>query len=293
MTELVKPGGVDVDVSGVSSDVALVTLWLDRDRSDATRRAYAADAEWWLARLPPLRELRLEDVRQARAELTGQPSTQARRIAALRSLLRFGHELEYLPRNVGALLTQPKAPRRLAERMLGVEELGALLNAANARGGRDRAIVLTLYYSAARVAEVAGLTWDRVHREETAGKPDGASLTVHGKGGLTRSVWVPEVVWIALSAIAPEPREGHVFRARAGTPLDVRDFRRRLTLAARDAGLGKVSPHWLRHTAATLALRAGCPLHEVSADLGHASIATTGRYLHARKSSGLARFLQS
>ena len=43
-----------------------------------------------------------------------------------------------------------------------------------------------------------------------------------------------------------------------------------------------MSPHWLRHAHATHALERGAPIHLVAATLGHASVATTGKYLHAR-----------
>ena len=52
--------------------------------------------------------------------------------------------------------------------------------------------------------------------------------------------------------------------------------------AAERAGLElAVSPHWLRHSHATHALERGAPIHLVQATLGHASVATTGRYLRA------------
>ena len=52
-----------------------------------------------------------------------------------------------------------------------------------------------------------------------------------------------------------------------------------------------MSPHWLRHAHATHALERGAPIHIVQANLGHASVATTGRYLHARPTDSSARYL--
>jgi site-specific recombinase XerD len=58
------------------------------------------------------------------------------------------------------------------------------------------------------------------------------------------------------------------------------------------AGLAeRPSPHWLRHAHATHALERGAPIHLVQATLGHASVATTGRYLHARPTDSSARYL--
>jgi integrase len=67
---------------------------------------------------------------------------------------------------------------------------------------------------------------------------------------------------------------------------------RAVDAAAKRAGLrAGVSPHWLRHAHATHALERGAPIHLVQATLGHASVVTTGRYLHARPSDSSARYL--
>jgi len=52
-----------------------------------------------------------------------------------------------------------------------------------------------------------------------------------------------------------------------------------------------VSAHWLRHAHASHSLDRGAPIHLVQATLGHASVATTGKYLHARPSDSSARYL--
>ena len=51
------------------------------------------------------------------------------------------------------------------------------------------------------------------------------------------------------------------------------------------------SPHWLRHAHATHSLERGAPIHLVQATLGHATVATTSRYLHARPSQSSAEFI--
>jgi integrase/recombinase XerD len=52
-----------------------------------------------------------------------------------------------------------------------------------------------------------------------------------------------------------------------------------------------ISPHWLRHAFATHAIERGAPVHIVSQDLGHASVAPTTRYMHARPGTGAAAWL--
>ena len=118
-------------------------------------------------------------------------------------------------------------------------------------------------------------------------------MTVLGKVGKTRAVLLPAGVWHELLARrgAAGPDEP-VFRSRTGGPLDPSQVLRIVKAAARRAGIdANVSPHWLRHGHASHALDRGAPVHLVAATLGHASIATTGRYAHARPSDSSSRYL--
>src|SRR5438128_7504431 len=83
-----------------------------------------------------------------------------------------------------------------------------------------------------------------------------------------------------------------LFRSRKGGGLSHSQVLRIVRAAAQRAGIqAPVSPHWLRHAHASHALERGCPIHLVQATLGHASVATTGRYLHARPTDSSARYL--
>jgi len=68
---------------------------------------------------------------------------------------------------------------------------------------------------------------------------------------------------------------GFVFVTEFGRPAEPRNLLRTATLASRKAGLSPVGVHTLRHTYATIALLHGVPLHVVSRNLGHSSIAIT------------------
>src|ERR1700680_491265 len=84
-----------------------------------------------------------------------------------------------------------------------------------------------------------------------------------------------------------------VFASRkGGGHLDRSQVLRIVQQAARRAGIRrKVSPHWFRHAHASHAMDRGAGIHLVQATLGHASITTTGKYLHARPKDSSARFL--
>ena len=83
-----------------------------------------------------------------------------------------------------------------------------------------------------------------------------------------------------------------MFRSRKSGPLDPSQVHRIVKAAAERAGLSaEVSAHWLRHAHASHSLDRGAPIHLVQQTLGHASVATTGRYLHARPTDSSARYL--
>lgn len=116
-----------------------------------------------------------------------------------------------------------------------------------------------------------------------------------GKGGVTRSIQLPPSVWRNISQFrgAHGPPTAPVFRSRKkGGAIQPVAVLRIVRKAAARAGIDlPVSPHWLRHAHASPALDRGAPIHLVQATLGHVSINTTGRYLHARPKESSSRFL--
>src|SRR5690606_21296856 len=108
-----------------------------------------------------------------------------------------------------------------------------------------------------------------------------------------RTVLMPESVWKALMSLCGDEKDGHpVFRSRKGGHLHESQVWRIVRRAAERAGIDKnVSSHWLRHAHASHALDRGAPIHLVQATLGHSSIATTGKYLHARPTESSGSYL--
>ena len=114
-----------------------------------------------------------------------------------------------------------------------------------------------------------------------------------GKGGKTRVVLLSRTTWRALAALrGGAGTDDPVFWSRKSGALDPSAVHRVVKAAAERAGLDPaVSAHWLRHAHASHALDRGAPIHLVQATLGHASVATTGRYLHARPSESSSKYL--
>jgi len=77
-------------------------------------------------------------------------------------------------------------------------------------------------------------------------------------------------------------------------PLSSTQAWRVVKASATRAGLASApafSPHWLRHAHASHALDRGAPISLVREGLGHASLATTSRYTHARPGDGVGTYL--
>ena len=114
-----------------------------------------------------------------------------------------------------------------------------------------------------------------------------AAVRVTGKGRKERTVYLPGS-WISQLCdlhLASRSRVGsnHQFLLfnRDGAPLTPAAVRARLKVAAQRAGLERaITPHMLRHSAATQLLESGVDIRYVQRLLGHASITTTEIYTH-------------
>jgi integrase/recombinase XerD len=269
------------------SESQFLEIWL-HGRSPHTRRAYRADITRFLSGAgKPLARVTLADV-QAFADSLEKlaPASRYRTLSAVKSLLAFGHRIGYLPFDVGRALRLPGVRDRLAERILSEADVQRMLGLEP--DGRNRAILMLLYASAVRVSELCALRWRDLQASDDSGQ-----ITVFGKGNRTRSIQLPASVWKELDKLRGGAADDPVFRSRKhGAALQAVAVLRIVRRAARRAGIEvAVSPHWLRHAHASHALDRGAPIHLVQATLGHASITTTGRYLHARPKDSSSRFL--
>jgi site-specific recombinase XerD len=117
---------------------------------------------------------------------------------------------------------------------------------------------------------------------------DGSVVRIHGKGARDRIAYVTdESLRNELHQILqacrerPAPCNGVVFVNRYGAEMQPQSVRSKLRRLAKEAGLDRrVTPHMLRHTAATLLIESGVDIRFVQRLLGHSSIATTEIYTH-------------
>ena len=168
--------------------------------------------------------------------------------------------------NNPTLSLDPLPYRMQLRRVLTRQEVMQLLNVALTR--RDRALALVIMDCGLRLGEVVGLRHGDIR--------DGW-LTVYGKTG-ARQVPVSPTVAAELDAIAA----GSYLWHRDGEALSfdgVKTVYRRLFHRAEILG-PKLGPHALRHTFATMYLRAGGGVRQLQSILGHSKLETTTIYVH-------------
>ena len=114
----------------IATDEHLVNLWL-AGRPETTRRAYQADAAWFLSALQGnLRGTSVVDVLTTAQSVTGARATRARRIAAIKSLLTFASRVGYIEANLGRILRCPARLDRLHERLLDPSDVTEIVREA-------------------------------------------------------------------------------------------------------------------------------------------------------------------
>jgi len=272
------------------SDAELVTSWVDNLGSAHSQRNFAKTAGRFLEALPMgIRKATVEDVREALAQITEglSASTAQQYVLRVKSLLSYGHKLGYMDFNAGVTIkVRPdQSQARLAQRIISEVEVGLLIRAALTE--RDRVLLAVAYAGGLRVSEIVALKWADVILRD-----DKVQLSVTGKGGRARQVLLPKSVSRLLLALRGDAGANDpVFASRKKADhLAEHSVHVMVKRTAKRAGINEgVSPHWLRHAHGSHALDRGATLAEVQSTLGHANVATTSGYLHARPntSSGL------
>jgi site-specific recombinase XerD len=245
--------------------------------SDATKRAYRFDLEPFAAWLDR-RKLTLDAVdARVLADYTAElgrgrprklaPSTIARRLAAVRSLLRFTLGAARVPDAVAG----PRRPRRLPDAPK-TDEVDGLLEALVGDGPlalRNRALVELVYSAGLRSREAVDLDLADVEFDQEL-------VHVRGKGGKERTVPLGEeaALWLARYVREARPQlargaENALFLSTRGRRLDTSVLRRVVP-----------HPHRLRHAFATHLLEGGADLRVIQELLGHSSLSTTQMYSH-------------
>jgi len=304
-------------------------LALNRNASAHTVRAYDSDLTQFLDHVAAASSVKRIDLLPARLDRQAvrgfladlhkaglSRATAARKLAAVRTFLRYLRREEVIDDDPGALVATPKRDIRMPPH-LSEAEMTALLDAATvdtSLGRRDRAILELFYASGLRLSELAGLDLDDLNLSAKM-------VRVLGKGGKERIVPFNTSTAKAVRAYlndrealirgqdgrdrrqrpscpsrltTPSRRRNPLFVNYRGTRLTPRSIDRlvRRYVAASSARLG-ISPHALRHSFATHLLQRGADLRAIQELLGHARLSTTQRYTHVNAAQLLEVYRRS
>ncbi len=281
-------------------------LRYQRNASPHTVRNYASDLQQFYSFLttgpdgkdravPDLEQIDNLTIREflgALYQKSNRKASVARKLATLRSFMKFLLAQGAIRTNAAKIVASPKLDTRLPDYM-ALDAVTHLIEAPDTDaelGKRDRAILELLYGAGLRVGELVGLNLGDVSLNE-------GLVRVVGKGRKERICPFGKSAADALAAYA-RVRENLIRirtqKAREGTTaaealfLNFRGGR----LTSRSVGnivdryVGqlsqrlKVHPHTLRHTFATHMLSAGADLRAIQELLGHESLSTTQKYTH-------------
>jgi site-specific recombinase XerD len=179
--------------------------------------------------------------------------------------------------------TAPNKGRTFPAEVLTPDEAKSLIRACSSRaptGVRNRALITVMYRGGLRLGEALALRPKDVN-------PDQGTITVlHGKGDRRRTVGLdPGAMAIILRWMEKRRSLGLTGRQRLfctlqGRPLHPSYARTALHRLGERAGIEKrCHPHGLRHTMSFELMMEGVPVPVIQKQLGHASLATTERYL--------------
>ncbi len=280
-------------------------LRFQRNASPHTIRNYASDLEqfyFYLTHTPegedrPAPELEQIDnltIREflgALYQKSNKKSSVARKLATLRSFMKFLSAHEAVSANPAKNVASPKLESRLPDYMT-IEAVTNLVEAPDAGtdiGKRDRSILELLYGAGLRVGELVGLNVGDVSLDEglvrVVGKGRKERIVPFGRRAAealqaylqVRGKWLranrsPQAKSKSAEAVFLNFRGGRLTSRSVGNIVDhyVGQLAERL----------KVHPHTLRHTFATHMLSAGADLRVIQELLGHESLSTTQKYTH-------------
>jgi integrase/recombinase XerD len=269
-------------------------LQLEKSLSDNSVQAYLRDIElltqYLLENKSPKTPsgLTLKDLQQFIkwiGELGMMASSQARLISGMRAFYKYCLLENISSTDPTTLLEAPKQKRALPDTLSfeEIENMIGQIDLSKPEGGRNKAILETMYSCGLRVSEVVNLKISQLYPEvgfiRVLGKGDKERLIPIGSSAIKYITIYKKNIRVHLS-----PQKGSediLFLNNRGHQLSRVMIFYIIKDLARKAGIKKtVSPHTFRHSFATHLVEGGADLRAVQEMLGHASITTTEIYTH-------------
>jgi integrase/recombinase XerD len=269
-------------------------LQLERSLSDNSVEAYLRDIDKLTQYLQATGTLKnpdtveLKDLQQFLQWIGGlglNAASQSRILSGIRSFYKYCFIEQIIRKDPTTLLESPKLKRALPD-VLSFDEIESIIGCidlSKPEGGRNKAILETLYSCGLRVSEVVNLRISCLYL-------DVGYIRVIGKGDKERLVPIGDAATKYIRIYQQEIRihvpvkpgnEDVLFLNRRGSKLTRVMIFLFLRDLVRQAGITKkISPHTFRHSFATHLVEGGADLRAVQEMLGHESITTTEIYTH-------------
>ena len=269
-------------------------LQLERSLADNSVQAYGRDMEiftQWLQekdlKKSP-KEIVLKDLQQFLKWIAGMElsaRSQARIISGIKSFYKYCLLENISKINPTVLLEAPKLKKSLPD-TLHYGEIERILDAidlSTPEGGRNKAILETLYSCGLRVSEVVSLKISQLYLDigfiRVTGKGDKERLVPIGRSAIKYVNIYKNNIRVHMPV--KKGNEDFLFLNRRGSRMSRVMIFYIIKDLVRIAGIKKVvSPHTFRHSFATHLIEGGADLRAVQEMLGHESIATTEIYTH-------------
>ncbi len=269
-------------------------LQLEKSLSDNSVDAYLHDIEkltTWIQHTGQLKSpgeidlKNLESFIQWISELGMTAGSQSRIISGLRSFFKYCLLEQIITVDPATLLESPKLTRKLPD-ILSFDEIKSMIDSidlSTPEGGRNKAILETLYSCGLRVTEAVNLRISCLHLDlgfvRVIGKGDKERLVPIGSDAIKYiNIYRNQ---IRVHANVKQGNEDILFLNRRGSKLSRVMIFLIIKDLARKANIKKtISPHTFRHSFATHLVEGGADLRAVQEMLGHESITTTEIYTH-------------
>ena len=267
----------------------LVYMQKVRVKSDLTVKEYGYDLMLFyryfdiLENEEKLKSITLSDVHDYMIYLAdvkkNKAATRSRKISSLKSFYKYLHVvIGYIEVNPMVKMEKPKREKRLPIYMTLDESVKLLDSIEGHHKIRDYAIVSIFLNCGIRLSELTGLNVADIHDRE---------MTIIGKGDKQREVYLNDTCKKAIDDYLQQRKylgldHEALFLSSRKKRIVNKSVQQLLEKHLDAAGLSgrKLSPHKLRHTAATLMYQNGTDIRVLKEILGHESISTTEIYTH-------------
>jgi len=269
-------------------------LQLEKSLSDNSVEAYLRDIEKLTEYLQEVKNLKipadvelkdLERFLKWISELGMTASSQARIISGIRAFYKYLALENIITHDPTILLEAPKLKRTLPD-VLSFEEIETIISQidlSKPEGGRNKAILETMYSCGLRVSEVINLKISHLHLEvgfiRVIGKGDKERLVPVGRSAVKYINIYKNKIRVHMDPV--RGNEDILFLNNRGSKLSRVMIFLIIKELVKKAGIKKnISPHTFRHSFATHLVEGGADLRAVQEMLGHESITTTEIYTH-------------